>query len=230
MHVLVLSDDRWHPAQVARQGLAPLTEHGFAFTWIENAAEWSAQRMAEYPVIVLVKSNNVSATDERHWMTGAVETAFLNYVRRGNGLLVVHSGSAGYAETPVLRGLMGGVFLNHPPQCAVTIEPKAGHPLTKDSAAFTIKDEHYMMALDDAQADVFMTTASEHGTQPGGWTRSEGEGRVCMLTPGHNTEVWLHPAYQVLLYNALRWCAKAQSRSIPNETIFSSTGGFSTNV
>ena len=53
------------------------------------------------------------------------------------------------------------------------------------------------MLLDDTEADVFMTATSEHGTQPGGWTRTEGAGRVCMLTPGHNVEVWLHPSYQV---------------------------------
>jgi uncharacterized protein len=26
------------------------------------------------------------------------------------------------------------------------------------------------------------------------------------LTPGHNLEVWLHPSYQALLLNTLRWC------------------------
>jgi hypothetical protein len=31
-----------------------------------------------------------------------------------------------------------------------------------------------------------------------------------MLTPGHNVEVWLHPSYQVLLANALRWCANSK--------------------
>ena len=208
MRALVLCDDRWHPAHVAREGLEALQDCGFDFDWIENATEWSAERMAGYPVVALIKSNNVSASDERHWMTEVVETAFLDYVRRGNGLLVIHSGSAGYEHTPVLRGLMGGVFLNHPAQCAVTVEPKVGHPLTAGSTPFTAKDEHYMMALDDPQADVFMVTTSEHGTQPGGWTRAEGSGRVCMLTPGHNVDVWLHPSYQTLLCNALRWVNK----------------------
>jgi len=210
MRVLVLADDRWHPADVAREGLAPLVEQGFIFDWIENAAEWSAERMAAYPVVLFVKSNNVSATDESPWMTEEVEAAFVDYVRRGNGLLVVHSGSAGYAQTPAFRALMGGVFANHPAQCPVTVEPQVGHPLTVGSTSFTLTDEHYMMALDDADADIFMTTASQHGIQPGGWTRFEGGGRVCMLTPGHNVEVWLHPSFQTLLNNALRWCAAAK--------------------
>jgi type 1 glutamine amidotransferase len=67
------------------------------------------------------------------------------------------------------------------------------------------------MDLDDAQADVFLAARSEHGVQPGGWTRTEGSGRVCVLTPGHNLEVWLHPAYQALILNGLQWCGKAKA-------------------
>jgi hypothetical protein len=35
----------------------------FAFDWIEHAAEWSAERMADYQVVLLTKANNVSAID-----------------------------------------------------------------------------------------------------------------------------------------------------------------------
>jgi hypothetical protein len=31
------------------------------------------------------------------------------------------------------------------------------------------------------------------------------EDSVCLLTPGHNVDVWLHPSYQALIQNALRW-------------------------
>jgi type 1 glutamine amidotransferase len=207
MRTLVLCDDQWHPAATARAGLGALAGSGFEFDWIEDAGEWSAERMASYPLVVLTKANNVSSADHRPWVTEEAQQAFLEYVRAGNGLLVVHSGSAGYQQLPVLRGLLGGVFRLHPPQCQVTVEPRAGHPLTAGSAPFTLKDEHYFMDMDDTTVNLFLTTNSEHGAQPGGWTRSVGAGRVCVLTPGHNLEVWLHPAYQALLGNALRWCA-----------------------
>jgi len=206
MRILVLCDDYWHPARTPRAGLAPLAEAGFAFDWVEHAGEWSAERMGEYPVVLLTKANNVSAADQTLWVTDEVEAAFRDYVRRGNGLLVIHSGSGGYSDTPGLRALLGGVFASHPPQCPVTVVPRAEHRLTAGSAPFTLVDEHYHMNFDDAQADVFLTTSSEHGDQPAGWTRAEGAGRVCLLTPGHNLEVWLHPSYQALIRNALRWC------------------------
>ena len=206
MKILVLCDDYWHPAQVPQAGLGALKE--FTFDWIESAHDWSPEKMASYPLVILAKSNNVSATDHTAWMTDAVQAAFVDYVRQGNGLFAIHSGTAGYEKTPVLRGLLGGVFTRHPKQCPVTVEPLAGHPLTAGSEAFTLKDEHYLMALDDSQADIFVTTKSKHGEQPGAWKRVEGAGRVAVLTPGHNVAVWLHPSFQTLLRNTLRWCAK----------------------
>ena len=206
MQALVLCDDAWHPARVPREGLRPLKDQGFVFDWMEDARDWSAERMAAYPLVILTKSNHISSSDQRGWMTDEVQSAFADYVRKGNGLLAIHSGIADYQEMPVLRSLLGGVFTHHTEQCAVTIEPHIGHPLTDDISPFTVKDEHYFMAMYDSQADVFMTSRSEHGKQPAGWRRTEGAGRVALLTPGHNLEVWLHPSYQELILNALRWC------------------------
>jgi type 1 glutamine amidotransferase len=209
MRTLVLSGDIWHPPRIARTGLERLEDCDFAFDWIEHADEWSAERMVEYALVVLVKANHVSGTDERPWVTHKIEEVFLDYVRQGNGLLVVHSGLTGYEQLPILRGLMGGTFIEHPDQCPVMVEPKEGHPLTIGSTPYTLTDEHYFVTLDDSHADIFITTVSEHGTQPGGWTRIEDQGRVCVLTPSHNVEGWLHSSFQTLLLNALRWCGKS---------------------
>ena len=210
MNVLVLCDDYWHPARTVKEGLAPLSEAGFRFHFIEDAGAWSAAAMTEFPVVLLAKSNNVSATDTSEWMTEDKEIAFVQYVDNGGGLLVVHSGSAGYAATPALRGLIGGVFDHHPPQCQVTIIPDAGHPLSAGIDGFQVLDEHYHMLYDaagDAGTTTLAVSQSQHGSQPAGWTRTAGAGRICVLTPGHNLEVWLHPCFQILLKNALQWCA-----------------------
>jgi len=207
--ILVLCDDRWHPAATAREGLGGLPQHEFTFDWIENANDWSAAHMANYSLVILTKSNNVSATDTTNWMTDEVQAAFAAYVQQGGGLLAIHSGTAEYREATILRKLLGGVFVHHPKQCPVTITPKADHPLAAGSDIFTRKDEHYFMEMDDAAVDLFLTSSSDDGEQPAGWTRTEGDGRVCVLTPGHNVEVWLEPAYQQLILNAMRWCQAA---------------------
>lgn len=208
MRTLVIADDYWHPASTPREGLQTLGDCGFEFEWLENTKDWSPDDLFTYPLVIFTKSDNVSAADQTSWVSDEVQKGFVSYVRAGNGLLVVHSGTV-YEKIPEMRRLIGGAFLDHPEQCPVTVKPKVGHPLTTGSVPFTVIDEHYMMAFDDKSADVFLTTTSEHSTQPGGWTRSEGDGRVCVLTPGHNVEVWQHPSYQALLCNAMRWCSKS---------------------
>src|SRR4030043_159855 len=98
MCILVLCDDYWHPASTVRNGLGTLGDGDFAFDWIEDAREWSADRMMEYPVVVLAKSNNISASDRSAWASEEAEEAFGDYVRKGNGLLIIHSGTAGYRQ------------------------------------------------------------------------------------------------------------------------------------
>lgn len=208
MRILVLCDDYYHPARLPRAGLAPLEQQGWEFDWVEQASDWSADSMQNYPAVILTKSNNMSSADQQPWVSEEVALAFREYVRRGHGLLVIHSGSAGYEHVPVLRALLGGVFVQHPKQCPVTVEPRAGHALSQAATPFTRVDEHYFMAFDDQQADVFLTTVSEHGSQPGGWTRTEGAGRVCLLTPGHNLDVWLESSYQTIIQNALHWVTR----------------------
>lgn len=207
MRVLVLCDDHWHPASTVRQGLSPLAGQGYDFEFCADGREWSAGHMDSFPLVILAKSNNVTAADDSPWITDEVEAAFQSYVARGNGLLVMHSGTVACQKRPILRAVVGGAFRQHPPQCDVTMAPHGAHPLTAGVAAFTMRDEHYQMELDDQNADVFLTSQSDSGVQPAGWARSEGAGRVCVLTPGHNVDVWLHPAFQALLGNALRWCS-----------------------
>ncbi|MGE5378305.1 MAG: ThuA domain-containing protein [Bacteroidota bacterium] len=208
MKILVLCGDEWHPPEIARQGLGALSGAEFEFDWAEEVHGWRPESMMAYPVVILARSDHALATDPSGWMTDAVQAAFSDYVQQGNGLFAIHSGTAGYDQKPVLRSLLGGVFLHHPEQCLVTLSPRLDHPLCAGSAPFTLKDEHYFMAMDDLQADVFLRTSSANGEQPGAWRRTVGSGRVAVLTPGHNLDVWLHPSFQALLINSLRWCGR----------------------
>jgi uncharacterized protein len=207
MRVLVLADDYWHPASTVKDGLAPLTERGYVLDWITDGSEWAEVRLDDYPVVVLSKSDNTTQSDQTPWVTPEVEQAFADYVRGGGGVLATHSGTV-CKDTAILRPLVGGAFDQHPPQCEVSHEPKPDHPLTVGVTPFTAVDEHYHVLIEPDVTDIFLTTTSEHGTQPGGWRRTEGAGRVAVLTPGHNAAVWLEPAYQTLLDNVLRWCAR----------------------
>ena len=207
VRALVLCDDSWHPAETARRGLSAFTGE-FSFEFLEGGAVWSAQKLDGFPLTVLAKANIASAKNDRPWLTEDSAPAFRDYVRRGNGLLAIHSGTSRYEKLPPMNALLGGAFVRHPDPCAVTLEPTQPHPVTAGVETFTVHDEQYFMAMNDSAAEVFLHSRSEHGQQPAGWMRTEGEGRVCVLTPGHDAKVWLYPSFQILLLNALRWTAK----------------------
>lgn len=225
--VLVFCDDLYHPAATVRRGLAPLGASGeFAFDWIENAAGWDPERLSGYDAVLLSKSNVCSSTDKTPWLAGPTEDTLGAYVRAGGGLVAVHSGTAGYKDWPAVRAVLGGVFTSHPPPGPVTVEPRLGHALTAGVVEpFAVHDEHYQMALDDAEAEVFLHARSEHGVQPAGWTRMAGRGRVCVLTPGHFPEVWLHPAMQRLFRGSLQWVRARQTGAAFGGGSFSEVAG-----
>ena len=198
---LVLCEDAWHPAEIIRQGLLALAEPRFAFEFMTHGSGWSPAIMQCFPLVVVAKANHVCAKDENPWLTAETQFAIRNFVRQGGGVLFVHAGTC-YKGLPEMRGVTGGAFLNHPGQCPVTVEAKTGHPLTAGVHSFTEKDEHYFMALDVTDADVFLHSRSEHGIQPAGWTRTEGVGRVCAATPRTLTlACGCIPEFQNLLRN-----------------------------
>lgn len=206
MKIGVICDDYWHPGSVVEAGLAPLKETGLEFSIMKDATNFAIEKMQEYPVIIFSKSNHVSATNREKWMTSEIQQAFVEYIETGGSLLVIHSGIAGYGEEKVFTNLIGSTFLQHPEQCPVTIQPLKKHPITAEVENFIEKDEHYFVDIISEDVDVFMITTSKHGAQVGGYTRHQGKGKIAVLTPGHNQEVWLHPNYQKMLKNAIEWC------------------------
>lgn len=217
MEILVLADDAWHPAERVSTGLDRLARFGFEFEWLDSAADWSAERMAAFPLVVLAKTDHVSSADDSPWLSARVERAFVRYVETGHGLLLLHSGAAACVGASSLCGLAGARFLGHPAECEVAVEPVRDHRLAAGCKSFTVVDEQYAMELIDDGVDVFATSLSRHGRQPAGWTVARGRGCVSVLTPGHEADVWAHPDYRRLLLNTLRWCGGAGVGSLPLE-------------
>lgn len=208
MKVLVLCDDKWHPAETVMRGLEPLREIGFHFKFMLAFEDWREDLFSEYAVLLLSKSNTRSRDDQNEWLSPQVEQSLQQYVEQGGGLLIVHSGIVGYKDSEVMLSLTGGFFERHPEQCPVTVRMKSGHPLAVGLTDFMVIDEHYFVrTVHDKENDYIMDTCSSYGSQPGGWTRLRGQGRICVLTPGHNQEVWQQEQMQVLLARAMEWCA-----------------------
>ncbi|GHV37262.1 hypothetical protein FACS18949_17450 [Clostridia bacterium] len=214
--VLVICDDKWHPAEVIRRSLAVLGGSEFDFDIVEDAKDILMPKMLEqYPIIMNCKCNAISAANEHAWFDKGVTEVGPNelreYIEKGGGFLSVHSGNAFFkGDTSGYLELVGNYFVQHPPRCDVEIHITAEHPVTDGVEDFCVRDEHYEIALTvDDTNELFVTRSATGGEQIGGYTRDIGKGRLCVLTPGHILDVWTHPMFQKLLGNAIRWCAKS---------------------
>jgi len=223
MRVLLFCDEHNHPANVVLGGIAPLKEKGFQFDIIKDGNEFKPEILVNYPVVLMAKCDEISPTDQASWKTPEIQQAFVEFVENGGGLLVVHSGTVAGVNTEVLDRLIGCRFKFHPNDCPVMVEPIKPHPITENVNAFCEDDEHYHLEILADDVDIIMAsyaaaqgTAKKYSENPyfnvpakisaSGYVRTQGKGRVCVLTSGHHIEVWLNPNFQQTLENALKWC------------------------
>jgi len=223
--ILLLCNDRWHPGQIPVDGTAPLTKKGFHIDVIQNANALSPELLTNYSLVLLSKSDEVSNNNHNSWKNLEIQNAFVDYVNEGGGLLAVHSGTVAGENTSLLDHLLGCRFLSHPEQSLVTVTPLKPHFITKGVEPFQEKDEHYLLEILQEDIDVLFASYSpaqgeeeKYETEPyfnspallttSGYVRRFGEGRICVLTPGHNLSLWLNPSFQKILENAILWCTK----------------------
>ncbi|MCL2364866.1 MAG: ThuA domain-containing protein [Defluviitaleaceae bacterium] len=224
MRVLLLCDDHYHPGNVPDQGMQPFKQKGFALDVIYDAADFNPARLADYAVVITAKMDQTTQTDTTPWRTPAIQDAFIQYVENGGGLIVAHSGTVAGADTAKLDEFVGCKFHWHPADCPTTVDVVKPHPITAGVTAFTEVDEHYHLAITAPDADIFLASYAAAQGDPAkvesepyfnavaavraaGYAVKRGKGRVCVLTPGHHLSVWLNPQFQLLLENALNWCA-----------------------
>jgi len=222
MKVLLICDEHYHPGQVSVDGLAPLEAKGYTLDVIKDGTMPAS--LSDYAVVVLSKSDEKSPEDRGSWKSKEVQQAFIDYVESGGGLLVMHSGTVVGKDTAALDALIGSRFVYHPNATPVTVEALRRHPVTEGVSMFCEPDEHYHLDIIADDADIlFAAYAPAQGVPnkyeedpyhnapakicPAGYVRTQGKGRVCVLTPGHFVEVWLNPEYQRAIENSLRWLA-----------------------
>ena len=210
LKVLVLCGDYWHPAEVIELGMKTL-EKLFSITYIRDAKDiLTLEFMETFQVIVCCKGNHINEANSNEWfeenVTEVMPEDFSDWVSKGNGLLFVHAGNT-YKKGEGFSRLSGNYFIGHPPRCEINIEPLE-HPVTEGVKSFTTRDEQYQIEITESNAEVFLKTYSQQGgEQTGGYTRTVGPGRVCVLTPGHIWDVWHKQEFITLVKNAIEWCA-----------------------
>jgi hypothetical protein len=127
------------------------------------------------------------------------------WVAGGGSLLGIHAATVSGQTHAKLDVLLGGTFIEHPPQFTFPVYPLfREHPITADIDAFTVHDEFYIQRTRGDIA-VHMVAVDRGNAHPMVWTRSHGEGRVAYIGMGHDEAVWELTPYQQLIRQAIDW-------------------------
>ena len=224
MRILLICNDHYHPGDVPVKGTTFLVDKGIEIHVQGNAGNFDPAALPNYDAVIMAKCDHISPEDHTSWKTDAVQDAFIKYVEDGGGLLVIHNGTVAGDNTQKLDQLIGSRFAFHPSDCPVTVQPIKPHPITEGVEMFTEDDEHYRLEILAPDIDILLASYAppqgskfKYETEPyfnvpgyiaaAGYVRTQGKGRVCVLTPGHGHNVWANPNFQRLVENAIRWCA-----------------------
>lgn len=224
MRVLLLCNDYYHPGDVPIKGMEPLRAKGINYDIVTSYSDFDPGVLKNYDVVIMSTSDEIYSENCIQWKTDAVQEAFITYVENGGGLLVTHNGLVASDKTGKLDMLIGSRFVHHPANLPVEVQMIKSHPVTEGVEPFCENDEQYYIEILAPDVDILgagygaaMGTPDKYDSEPYHnapakitptvYVRTQGKGRICALTPGHFVEVWLHPEFQKLLENALRWCA-----------------------
>ena len=194
--VLVICGDQYHSSSDVMNGLNAIFEGDLEFHLAPP--ENLETLIDEFSAIVLAKLNVYSEIDKTPWVTSDIDKRIGGLVAGGLGFLVIHAGTVGYEKSNAIRSLTGGKFVQHPEPCEVTFEAVGDFLSHSLQTPFSLWDEHYFVNIDPT-ARVFLESTSVHGRQPAAWFHQYGQGRVCVITPGHFSSVWIDSEFQKLV-------------------------------
>ena len=217
MKILVIAGDYWHPMELIRReiGQMEFEQSQYEFDFVEDAKDIvTMELLMKQKLVIFAKSNVIGAWNQTPMFEPgnaalAVED-YRRYVEQGGALLSVHAGNTGEAQTsPEWCDFVGNSFISHPARCEVHVYPVKEHPITRGVTGFTEVDEHYELGDISEDAEVFLeSVSSKGGTQVAGYARRLGNGKLCVLTPGHTADVWNDTSFVTLFKNAIDWCTE----------------------
>lgn len=225
--------DHWtvpHTEAVIK-GIAEKSEN-FDITTSKDVAMFNKENIQQFDAIVL--NNNCSERDFRNlfydvfkkelntdaaWSKAEqYETNLLQYIREGNGLVVLHGGITMLNKSKKFSELVGGSFDYHPKQQLIQVNlADKDHPILRafDREGFAHVDEPYF--FDNAYLEyefrplLYMEAEKIEGKNKDvaknisylAWIKRFGKGRVFYSAPSHNPQSYENPSILSFLLNGL---------------------------
>lgn len=139
-------------------------------------------------------------------------------IRGGTGFAGWHGGIVDSFRNDADYSFMtGGQFVSHPGGFVdYEVEVVADHPIVAGITRFSLHTEQYYVHVDPTNDVLATTTFRAHpdfpwiagATMPAVWTRTWGDGRVFVCTPGHSLEDLCRPEVRTIIERGLLWASR----------------------
>ncbi len=198
LHVLFLGDNGHHqPAKRALQIYPYMAERGIQLVYTDDPAELNPENLSHYHALMFF-GNTPYITKEQ-------ETALLDFVEDGGGLVTIHAGIAMFANSDAYVNLVGGTFKSHGVGTFSVNHIRPNHPAIAGLEPFESWDETYIHQRHNPDKIVLAVHEEDGRREPWTWVRTHGEGRVFYTAWGHDERTWSNPGFHQQIERGLRW-------------------------
>ncbi|MGA1730953.1 MAG: ThuA domain-containing protein [Steroidobacteraceae bacterium] len=221
-----------HPFDSAAPALAGLLEAaGLKTRQTLEMEEFTAWLEAEPDALAVVYALRWGMTQHEKYAPYRAQWAYTlpdpsravlaGHVRRGGGLLGLHTASICFDDWPGWGEVLGGAWewgrSYHPALGPVQVRPRHESPLVADLPDFALTDEVYtglalqpgITVLCEAEASLTVNVMGETvpptGWQPVVWAHRYGSGRAAYDGLGHDAASLEHPAHRQLIQRLAHW-------------------------
>lgn len=223
--VLLLSGQNNHDWKSTTPKLkAILEESGLFAVDVTEKPDRLTTRFLESYNVILSNWNAFGIDPSSSGWPSQTRQAYIDFVRRGGGHVVVHAGSASFPEWEEYGRLTLATWKNgqssHGPRHEFPVRiDNAAHPVTAGMKPFTILDELWNRPGVAAGAEVLASSysaAEKEGTrqwEPAVLAGLFGAGRSVTILLGHDAESMDNPGFQALLKRSVKWAATGRVAS-----------------
>jgi len=201
LKVLFLGDRGHHrPAERFAQLEPVLATRGIDLDYTENVGDLSPDVLGRYDALAVFA--NIES------ITPAQESAIVEYVRSGKGIVPIHCASFCFQNSPVWIDLVGAQFQRHGTGEFTTVIVAPEHPVMKGFGGFRSWDETYVHTKHNERGRTVLEERLEGDHhEPWTWVRTEGKGRVFYTAWGHDQRTWSNPGFHNLIERGIRFAA-----------------------
>lgn len=218
LRILILTGENNHDWRATTPVLKNILEAGglFAVDVETNVPAMQPEVFNKYDA-VLSNFNTFGQKNPGTVWNAEMRAAFVDFIRSGHGLVVVHAGSAGFYDWPEFQQIAGATWGKgtghgklHTNEVHIVA---AGHAITAGLKDFETFDEFWQntQVAPGAQALAAVTPKKEFGgsakPEPIAFATQSGKGRGFTLLLGHNTKAMESAGFKILLQRGAEWAA-----------------------